>query len=594
MQTRVFGRTPSGRVVLASLLALLHGLCCGRCSALAVPTLPTGYAALKSPWINKGTSFSAEERQGLKLRGLVPAGPPLSLEIKTAAAMEQLALKSSPIDKYIFLHTLMDSDETLYYSLLTRHTAEVMPFVYTPTVGEACQKWSRITRQQPRGVYISSNDLGHVKEILANWPHKDIRVVCMTDGERILGLGDLGSNGMGIPVGKLALYTAAAGIHPSLCLPIQIDVGTNTKTIRDDPAYVGLRQERDRSPAYDSLIAEIFSAAKEAYGENVLIQFEDFGNSNAFRLLEHYQSRACCFNDDVQGTASVVVAGILSSLSLCKKKDISEHRFLFHGAGEAGVGIANMAATAISKAKGCTLAEARKQIWLVDSKGLITNSRGDLAEMQQKAEHKVPFAHAPPPLSSSSSSDSPLLSAIEAVKPTALIGVSAQAGSFDSKVLSAMAANNERPLIFALSNPTSKAECTAAQAYEGTDGRCVFASGSPFDPVTLKDGRVFVPGQGNNAYIFPGVGLGAMASGAKTLNDDDFYIAAQCLAGLVSQDRLDTGCVYPSLDDIRQVSVRIAAAVARAVFESGRSSLAQPYPQDVLEHVKSFVWTPKY
>jgi len=540
----------------------------------------SGYQLAKTPLANKGTGFSAEERSRLHLRGLYPAGDPQTLDAKVRCVMEQLALKTSPIEKYIFLHTLMDSDETLYYAVLIQHTAKVMPFVYTPTVGEACQKWSTIYRHQPRGVYISSKDLGHVREIFANHPVKNVRVICMTDGERILGLGDLGSNGMGIPIGKLALYTACAGIPPSECLPIQIDVGTTTKSIREDPNYLGLRQDRDRSPAYDQLIAEVFEAAQETYGENVLIQFEDFGNSNAFRLLEHYQPRACTFNDDIQGTASVVLAGVLSSLPLAGKNDISEHTFLFHGAGEAGVGIANMVAMAIAKVKKCSIAQAQAQIWLVDSKGLITNARGDLEEMKKTAEHKIPYTHAPPTgFSVSTNDDTPLLSAIKAVKPTALIGVSAQAGAFDAQVLKWMADLNKNPLVFALSNPTSKAECTAQQAYEGTEGRCIFASGSPFDPVTLKDGRHFIPGQGNNAFIFPGVGLGALASAAKTLDDEDFYVAAECLAKLVSPESLATGCAYPPLSEIREVSARIAAAVAGNIFKTGRSSLKKPYPQ---------------
>jgi len=548
----------------------------------------------RSPWLNKGAGFSEDERRKHRLRGLFPAGEPQTLQQRVSVAMDQLATKTSPIEKYIFLHTLMDSDETLYYALLIEHTATVMPFVYTPTVGEACQKWSTISRHLPRGLYISSKDLGSVREIFNNYPHKGVKVICMTDGERILGLGDLGSNGMGIPIGKLALYTACAGISPTQCLPIQIDVGTNTKTIRDDPAYVGLRQDRDRSPAYDALVAEIISEAKSAYGENVLIQFEDFGNSNAFRLLEHYQSEACVFNDDIQGTASVVLAGVLSSLSLAGKKDISEHTFLFYGAGEAGVGIANMVAQSIAKAKGCTLEQARRQVWLVDSKGLIHGDRPDLDEMKKKAAHKLPFAHVKPAGFSVNDASS-LLAAISAVTPTALIGVSASAGSFDLPVLKKMAELNQHPLVFALSNPTSKAECTAQAAYEGTDGRCVFASGSPFAPVTLSDGRSFVPGQGNNAYIFPGVGLGAIASAAKTLTDDDFAVAAETLAKLVSPERLKIGCVYPPLEEIRQVSARIAAAVASYIVETGRSTIEKDrHPKDWLAHCQSLMYVPSY
>lgn len=566
--------------VLLGLRTSTGSICRGGCVvAMASEAGSSGYYRAKTPLTNKGTGFSVAERTKFNMRGLLPAGAPQSLDLKVEIAMEQLSLKSSPIEKYIFLHTIMDSDETLYYAILIKHTSKVMPFVYTPTVGEACQKWSTIYRHQPRGVYISSDDAGHVREIFQNQINKDVKVIVMTDGERILGLGDLGSNGMGIPIGKLALYTACAGIDPSQCLPIQVDVGTTTKAIRDDPAYFGLRRDRDRSPAYDALIAEIFEAAQEAFGKNVLIQFEDFGNSNAFRLLEHYQTNACCFNDDIQGTASVVLAGVLSSLPLAGKKDISEHTFLFYGAGEAGVGIANMVAMAIAKVKGCSIDQAQKQIWLVDSKGLVTNARSDVAEMKKTAAHKLPYTHAPPASLSQSDKESPLLSAIKAVKPTALIGVSAQGGAFDAQVLKTMADINSSPLIFALSNPTSKAECTALQAYEGTEGRCIFASGSPFDPVTLKDGRSFTPGQGNNAFIFPGVGLGSVASCATTLTDEDFYVAAETLAKLVSKESLVAGCAYPPLSEIRDVSACIAAAVAENVCKTGRSALAKPYPK---------------
>lgn len=580
-------------IALSSVMCFIPHMHAHGASSLSMSGKISGYYLAKTPSQNKGTGFSHAEREKSKLRGLFPAGDPQSLDLKVKIAMEQLALKVSPLEKYIFLHSIQDADETLYYAILTKHTAAVMPFVYTPTVGEACQKWSSIFRHQPRGLYISINDIGHVREILDNYPNKDIKVICFTDGERILGLGDLGSNGMGIPVGKLALYTACAGIHPSQCLPVQIDVGTTTQSIRDDPVYMGLRQDRDRSPAYDKLIKEFFSAAQDAYGKNVLLQFEDFGNSNAFRLLEEYQPKACVFNDDIQGTASVVLAGILSSLGLSGKNDISEHTFLFHGAGEAGVGIANMVAVAISKTKKCTIEQAEKQIWLVDSKGLITNARGDMDEMQKSSAHKIPFAHAPPSGFSATASRDNLFNAVKAVKPTALIGVSAQSGAFNAEILQFMAQQNRNPVIFALSNPTSKAECTAQQAYEATDGRCVFASGSPFDPVILKDGRSFIPGQGNNAYIFPGVGLGAVAGGATTLTDDDFYVAAECLSKLVSKERLEKGCAYPPLSEIRDVSLKIAAAVAENVIKTGRSSL-KAIPQDLTEHCKSMMYTPSY
>ena len=334
-------------------------------------TKVSGYYMLRSPLMNKGRSFTEEERTQHNLRGLIPCGDIVSLEEKVEMSMEQFYKKTSPLEKYIYLHTIQDADETLYYAILVAHTAEVMPYVYTPTVGQACQEWSTITRHTPRGLYLSINDKGQIRKILDNWPQSEINTIVVTDGERILGLGDLGANGMGIPVGKLALYTACAGIDPSKCLPVHIDVGTNREELRNDKRYMGLRRERERGPAYDELIAEFFDACADKYGRQVLIQFEDFGNSNAFRLLEQHQNKACCFNDDIQGTASVVVAGVISSLSLCQKQKISEHKFLFYGAGEAGVGIANMLAYAIHKETGCTLEQAQTQIWLVDSQGEI-------------------------------------------------------------------------------------------------------------------------------------------------------------------------------------------------------------------------------
>jgi len=552
----------------------------------------SGYKLAKTPLLNKGHSFTSKERDELGLRGLYPAGEPMSLETKVAIAMDQLALKTSPIEKYIFLHTLQDSDETLFYATLIKHTSTIMPFVYTPTVGEACQKWGTIYRHQPRGIYLSLNDKGKVRKILDNHPSKDIKAIVFTDGERILGLGDLGVNGMGIPIGKLALYTACAGINPAQCLPVHIDVGTNTKAYHTDPTYMGLRRERERGLPFDDLIKEFFDACQDAYGKNVLLQFEDFGNSNAFRLLETYKNKACCFNDDIQGTASVVLAGLISSLGLAGKKSIADHTFLFNGAGEAGVGIAQQVAVAIQKATGCSAEAARKQIWLCDSQGLITNKRPDLSQMPH---HKLPFAHDVPAAfeeATKGAGGDNLLAAVRAVKPTGIIGVSAQGGSFTEAICKEMAKINEHPVIFALSNPTSKAECTATQAYTWTDGKCVYASGSPFDQVTLADGRKFTPGQGNNAYIFPGVGLGAIASGATSLTDDDMIVAAFTLSKLVSKERLDTGCAYPPLSEIREVSAKIAAAVAANVYDNNRGDGRRP--QDLLAHCKSLMYVPQY
>jgi len=561
----------------------------------------SGYYLAKTPFLNKGSSFMNEERNTLGIRGLFPAGEPLSLDVKVEIAMEQFAKKTSPLEKYIFLHTIQDSDETLFYAILSRNTFAVLPFVYTPTVGEACQQWSRITRHTPRGLYLSIHDKGQIRRILDNYPLKDIKVIVVTDGERILGLGDLGVNGMGIPIGKLALYTACAGINPNQVLPVHIDVGTNNQEFLKDPAYMGLRQQRIRGAPFEDLVQEFFDACQDAYGRNVLIQFEDFGNSNAFHLLEKHMTTATCFNDDIQGTASVVLAGLISSLPLCGKSKLADHVFLFNGAGEAGVGIANQIAFTISTesdpATPISLDDARKKIWLVDSKGLVYRTRPDYESMPA---HKKIFAHdlnimmqAILDNEVTNGNTDALSRAIKAIQPSGLIGVSAQGGSFTKYILEYMGSINEKPLIFSLSNPTFKSECTAEQAYKFTDGRCVFASGSPFDPVTLSDGRRFVPGQGNNAYIFPGVGLGALISGANTITDHDFYVAAKCLASIVSNKETEVGCVYPPIQNIRDVSARIAAAVAENIFDTKRNSIERPVG-DILDHCKHAMYTPSY
>eukprot|EP00597_Dinobryon_sp_UTEXLB2267_P008115 CAMPEP_0170088140 /NCGR_PEP_ID=MMETSP0019_2-20121128/22464_1 /TAXON_ID=98059 /ORGANISM="Dinobryon sp., Strain UTEXLB2267" /LENGTH=515 /DNA_ID=CAMNT_0010306185 /DNA_START=167 /DNA_END=1714 /DNA_ORIENTATION=+ len=510
--------------------------------------------------------------------------------------MKQLRKKATPLDKYIHMHTIQDSDENLFYAMLVGHTQETMPFVYTPTVGQACQEWSHIYRHTPRGLYISLKDKGHIREALDNYPNQDIDVIVFTDGERILGLGDQGANGMGIPIGKLALYTACAGIHPAKCLPVHIDVGTNRQELLEDPAYMGLKQPRDRSEAYDLLIEEFFEQCQAKYGPNVLLQFEDFGNQNAFRLLERYRQRANCFNDDIQGTAAVVLAGLIASLPLTNKQNLDQHTYLFYGAGEAGLGIAELLASAIQQQTKCTIEEARQRCWFVDSKGLLSSSRSDKLEA-----HKKPFAHDVNSLiqgaAVTAAAPPSLLESVKLLKPTALVGVSAQGGAFTEEVCKEMARNCEHPLILPLSNPTSKAECVPRDAYTWTNGKCVLFSGSPFDAVTLPDGRSFLPGQGNNAYIFPGVGLGSLVAGATSLTDQDFYVAAAALAEKVSAARLAQGCCFPPLDDIRSVSAYIAAKVAVNVIDSGRSSKYRPgaYPaQDMQEHCLQLMYVPSY
>jgi malate dehydrogenase (oxaloacetate-decarboxylating)(NADP+) len=450
---------------------------------------------------------------------------------------------------------------------------EIQPLVYTPTVGLACQRFGHIF-QRPRGIFVGANDRRRVAELLRNWPHP-AKLIVVTDGERILGLGDLGANGMGIPVGKLSLYSACAGVHPKLCLPVMLDVGTNNAELLNDPYYIGLRRRRLRGPEYDELVDEFVNAAQDVF-PGVVIQFEDFANHAAFRLLRKYRDRICTFNDDIQGTAAVALAGIFSALRVTGGK-LTDQTLLFLGAGEAATGIADLVVSGMV-AQGCPQAEARRRNWLVDSRGLVVKARGELAE------HKLAYAHEHAPIAD-------FLTAIRTLKPTAIIGVAAVGGTFTHEVLQAMAQINKRPIVFALSNPTSKAECTAEEAYHHTQGRALFACGSPYDPVRLEV-KTFVPRQGNNSYIFPGVGLGAIASGTRRITDEMFMGAALALAHLVSEADLAQGSLYPALPRIREVSAQIAAKVAEVAYT--RRLASGQAPHDVLAHVKSHMYEPRY
>lgn len=536
-------------------------------------SFPTGAALLRDPALNKGTAFSEEERDLLGLRGLLPPRVH-SIDEQIERVLWNLRRKPSDIERYIFLTSLQDRNKTLFYRVILDNIEELMPIVYTPTVGHACMMYGHIFRR-PRGIFITANDKGRIADILGNWPYKDIRIIVVTDGERILGLGDLGADGMGIPVGKLALYTACAGIHPSLTLPITIDVGTENDVLLKDPLYIGLKQPRLRGEAYEELIEEFVVAVQQVFPGS-LIQFEDFANRNAFRLLQQYRDHVCCFNDDIQGTASVTLAGLYSALRITGGK-LRDQRFLFLGAGEAGIGTGDLTVSAMMD-EGLSREEAQKRCWFVDSKGLVVKSRTDIKG------HKLHFAHDHEFLPD-------LLSAVNALKPTAIIGVSGKPRLFSQPVLQAMAKYNERPIIFSLSNPTSKTECTAEEAYTHTEGRAIFASGSPFPPVTVQ-GKRFVPTQGNNVYIFPGVGMGVIASGATRVTDEMFLVAARVLAQEVSEVDLKIGRVYPPLPRIREVSESIAAAVADVAFSRGLAIV--PRPDDLLEHIRTMVYEPEY
>jgi malate dehydrogenase (oxaloacetate-decarboxylating)(NADP+) len=537
-------------------------------------TLPAkGVDWLHNPIFNKGTAFTEAERDALGLRGLLPPHVQTMNE-QVQRVMNNFRNKSSDIERYIQIVGLQDRNETLFYRVVMDHLEEMMPIIYTPTVGKACQEFGHIFRRS-RGMYVSLNDRGHIEKVLRNWPTSDVKVIVATDGERILGLGDLGASGMGIPIGKLSLYTACAGIHPTQCLPITIDVGTNNETFLKDPLYIGLRQKRISGAEFDAFMDEFMTAVKKVF-PTVLFQFEDFGNSNAFRLLEKYRDQLCTFNDDIQGTGSVALAGVLSALRVTGGK-MSDHRVLFLGAGEAGMGIADNIVTVLME-EGLSKAEARQRIWFVDSKGLIVKSRESLVE------HKLHYAHDHAPCAD-------LLSAVKAIKPTMLVGVSGQARTFTEEIVKTVGSFNQRPVIFALSNPTSKAECTAEEAYKWTDGRALFASGSPFASVTLN-GKTHVPGQGNNAYIFPGVGLGVVASGAKRVTDSMFVSAAKALAALLREEELAEGRLYPSLKRIHEVSLKIAVAVAEEAYATKLTD--QKRPADLVEFIRSQMFKPEY
>lgn len=532
-----------------------------------------GVDLLHDPKLNKGTAFTEEERDKLALRGLLPPRI-FTGEEQSKRILENFHNKTDDLEKYIYMVALQDRNETLFYRTVIDNIEEIMPIIYTPVVGKACQLFGHIWRR-PRGLYLTLNDKGRIAEVLRNWPMKKVGIIVVTDGERILGLGDLGANGMGIPIGKLALYTACAGVHPSLCLPITIDVGTNNEELLNDPLYIGLLQTRLRGEVYDELIDEFIWAVQDVF-PGALIQFEDFSNQNAFRLLRKYQDQVCTFNDDIQGTASVTLAGIYSAIRITGQK-LTDQKILFQGAGEAGVGIANLIVSAL-EAEGMSHDEAKRKCWLVDSKGLVVKSRDNLQD------HKLTYAHDHKIVSS-------LISAVETLKPTILIGVSGQPQTFTQPIVEAMEKINEQPVIFALSNPTSKAECTAEQAYSWTNGRAIFASGSPFDPVTLN-GKTYVPGQGNNAYVFPGVGLGIIESGARHVTNEMFFAAAKALAKEVSEDDLAEGSVYPPLPQIRDVSAVIASVVAEVAYERGLATVERP--DDLLDYMKSRQYQPDY
>jgi len=535
--------------------------------------LRQGVKILHDPVRNKGTAYTEAERDALKLRGLLPPRVH-SMAEQELRVLGNIREKPTDLERYLYLVALQDRNENLFYRVIMNNLEEMMPLIYTPTVGKACQEFQHIYRS-PRGFYVSMQDKGRVKEILQNWPHKHAKIIVITDGERILGLGDLGAQGMGISIGKLSLYTACAGIRPTDCMPVMLDVGTNNEKLLNDPLYNGIERKRVRGKEYDELFAEFVSAATETF-PNVLIQIEDFGNTNAFRLLEQYRHTHCIFDDDIQGTGAVAVAGIIAAMRITGGS-LADQKILFLGAGEAGIGIADVFVAALRE-EGVSTEDARKHCWFVDTHGLLVAGRGDIAV------HKEPYAH-------DGEFTADFLEAVKKLRPTAILGLSGQPATFTKPIVEAMAEINDRPIIFALSNPTSKAECTAEQAYNWTDGRAVFASGSPFDPVTVGN-QTFIPGQGNNAYIFPGVGLGVIVSQSRIVTDEMFLAAAHCLANQVSDADIERGRIYPSLSRIREVSALIAHDVAKMAYENGLTD--RPQPSDILADVHEHMYQPVY
>jgi malate dehydrogenase (oxaloacetate-decarboxylating)(NADP+) len=555
-----------------------HPVRCHHVDLLDDPVLPVakrGKDLLADPLLNKGTGFPDSERDAFGIRGLVPP-PVVSMDDQVRRVMENFRRQDNDLARFIHLESLHDRNETLYFRVLLEHIRELTPIIYTPVVGKACQHFGHIYRRA-RGMYFSAGELPYFADMVSNWPEPDVDVIVVTDGSRILGLGDLGANGMGIPIGKLALYVVGAGVYPCKTLPVLLDVGTDNAALREDVLYLGERIPRLRDREFFEVVEAFVSAAHERW-PRALIQFEDFSKEHAFELLRRYRNRVLCFNDDIQGTGAVALAGILVALRLTGQR-LAEQRVLFLGAGSAARGIADTIVAGSMEQEGLDREEARDLIWMIDSHGLVTRDRPT-----PLPPHKREYARTDLPLQG-------LTSIIRHVRPTILIGVSGQPGSFNEEAIREMRRHTRRPIVFPLSNPTSKAECTAEQAYAWTDGEALFASGSPFPPVTVG-GRFLVPGQCNNMYIFPGLGMGAVGCRTRTITDRMFLAAAKTLADQVSDESLAAGCLYPDLTSIRDISACIAEAVSDVAFEQGTAGIERP--ADLLGYIKQHMYTPRY
>jgi len=532
-----------------------------------------GVDLLHDPTLNKSTAFTETERQALGLVGLVPDHAE-SEDLQLRRVLQQLAHKTTDLDRYIYLDNLLDHDQTLFYRTIMSDPTRFMPIVYDPTIGEACLKFGHIFRG-PRGMYLSIKRRGHVKEVLRNWPVKDVRFICVTDGGRILGLGDLGANGMGIPIGKLQLYTAAVGVPPQGLLPMYLDAGTNNEQYLRDPLYLGLRQTRPPTEELYSFVDEFVEAVQEVFPK-CCIHFEDWTGVDAVHLLQRYRDKYCVYNDDVQGTAGITLAGMINATRL-KGTKLQDEKYLFLGAGSAAIGLAGLLCTALVE-QGMTLDDARAKVHMFDINGLLEPSRTDLVDFQR------PYAHPHSPTTD-------FVEAVTSIRPTTIIGVSTIGGAFTQQVVEAMSEINERPVILALSNPTEHAECTPEQAYSWSKGKAIYAAGVQFPPVHL-DGQTFLPGQANNFYIFPAIGMAVYATQAKRVTDDMFIEAATAVADQVPDTLLKQGCLYPLQANILETEINTAARIAKLVFDTGLARVDRP--ADMEAFIRSHVYKPDY
>jgi malate dehydrogenase (oxaloacetate-decarboxylating)(NADP+) len=536
-------------------------------------TSKRGIDLIQDPSLNKSTAFSEAEKQALGIVGLLPDVTE-TLDVQLSRVMMQLGHKSTDLERYIYLVNLLDHNETLFYRTVMSDPARFLPIVYDPTIGEVCLKFGHIYRQT-RGMYLSMTRRGSVKDVLRNWPQKDVRFICVTDGGRILGLGDLGANGAGIPIGKLQLYTACAGVPPQYLLPMYLDAGTNNEKYLRDPLYLGMRKTRPPTAELFSFVDEFVAAVQEVFPK-CCIHFEDWTGVDAVHLLQRYRDKYCVYNDDVQGTAGITLAGMINAVKL-KGTKLKDEKYLFLGAGSAGIGLANLLCSALV-AQGMSLKDAQSRVYMFDVNGLLESSRTDLVDFQK------PYAHRHPPTKD-------FVAAIESIKPTTIIGVSTIGGAFTQKVVESMSRINERPVILALSNPTEHAECTPEQAYTWSKGKAIYAAGVQFGPVHYN-GQTFLPGQANNFYIFPAIGMAIFATQAKRVTDEMFIEAGQAVADQVPPELLKQGLLYPLQADILETEIQTAARVAKLVFDSGLARVERP--ADMVSFIRRHVYKPEY